>query len=381
MRQSGCMRAKPKVRRDKTKGLWVVGGLYVNGRRKRQYFRTKDEAELYLARIKAQIESEGQAAWSISAAERLNAASALIILRPLGANLVDAANYYAAHLRATSRSLTFSVLLAKLLTARQGDGVSASHLSDLKYRLNRFASTFGHRLVAEISFGEIDDWLRSLEGSLQGRMNYRKVLHGAFAFAQAHEYCEFNPVTKTARPKIKRGPPAVLTPMQMRTLMAAAPKEIVPYLAVAGFAGLRNSEVEKLDWSNVDLKRKRIEVRAVHKTGHRWVDIEPNLLAWLEPYMRSSGPVTPKLAIRIRKRVAKMTKIPWASNCLRHSYGSAHAVLHGDLVKTSSQMGNTPRVLLEHYRQLITPEQAADWFSIMRSDDQSNVIELGTVAV
>jgi integrase len=208
-------------------------------------------------------------------------------------------------------------------------------------------------------------------------MNFRKVLHGAFAFAEDRGYCESNPVTKTTRIKIDRGPPTVLSSDQMRVLMAKAPEEIIPYLAISGFAGLRISEINRLDWSCVDLARARIEVKVGSKTGHRWVDAMPNLVAWLAPYKRTSGPVAPKKASTIRKDAAKAAGITsWENNCLRHSFGSAHAVKFGDPVRTSSQMGNTPRILLEHYRRLITPEEASEWFGVL-PPDRGNVITLG----
>ncbi len=103
----------------------------------------------------------------------------------------------------------------------------------------------------------------------------------------------------------------------------------------------------------------------------------PNLVAWLAPYKRTSGPVAPKKAGKIRKDAAKAAGITsWETNCLRHTFGSAHAVKFGDLVRTSSQMGNTPRILLEHYRRLITPEEANEWFGVL-PPEHGNLISLG----
>lgn len=370
------MRAKPKVSRDKAKELWYVGGFYVNGKRQRKYFETKGQADLYLNRIKAQIEREGQAAWTLSESERSAAAKALEILRPLQADLVEAAKFYAEHLRATSRSITFDSLVERLLDAKRGDGRADTHLSDLKYRLKRVAQTFGNRLVAEITFTEIDDWLRNSGNSPEGRKNYRKVLHAAFAFAQAHEFCDKNPVARVARIKINRGPPAILTSAAMRKLLSEAPDSMIPYIAVCGFAGLRTSEAERLDWGNVDLDRKVLQVSTGNKTGHRWVDLSANLVAWLAPHRRESGPFAPKTAIRIRNRIVEKIGVKWANNCLRHTFGSAHAQHFGDILLTSAQMGNTPRVLLGHYRRLMTREAAKEWFEISPGDNESNVIKL-----
>jgi len=372
-------RAHLHLSKDRKNGGWVIDGLRVEGKRKRRYFAKKSDAELELASLRAQQAREGEAAFDLPAAIRMQAAKASEILRPHGANLVDAARFYVKHLEATKRSLPFSVLVEKLLHAKEADGRSVFHLRDMRWRLRLFGRNFDDKLVEEITTLEINEWLRAQRSSPQSRNNFRKVLHGAFSFAESNGFCSANPVAKAATAKVIKGPPSVLSPLQMRSLLANAASEIIPYIAIAGFAGLRNSEVEALDWDAVDLARNRIEVKAVHKTGHRWVDIQPNLALWITPHRKAAGPVSPKDAIRLRATAAKLAKISWQNNVLRHTYGSSHAVHFRNATLTSNQMGNTPRVLLEHYRNLITPEAAADWWGIVPEESGQNIFRLGAV--
>ena len=74
-------------------------------------------------------------------------------------------------------------------------------------------------------------------------------------------------------------------------------RDMVPYLAVAAFAGLRAAEIKPLDWSEVHLAgdEKFIEVKASKSktASRRLVPIVPSLAVWLMPFAQSSGPLVP----------------------------------------------------------------------------------------
>ena len=70
---------------------------------------------------------------------------------------------------------------------------------------------------------------------------------------------------------------------------------MVPFLAIGAFAGLRTAEIQRLDWSKVNLSTGYITVDAgIAKTNsRRLVPISCNLAEWLRPYASSHGPVVP----------------------------------------------------------------------------------------
>jgi len=59
--------------------------------------------------------------------------------------------------------------------------------------------------------------------------------------------------------------------------------------------------------------------------------------------------------------------VPWRKNALRHSWISARVADTQDVAKTALEAGNSPSVVFSHYRQVITPAEAARWFSVMPS--------------
>ena len=141
-------------------------------------------------------------------------------------------------------------------------------------------------MVSEIQCHEIDEWLRGLNVSPVTRNNSRRVLRTAFSFAVARNYCVGNPVVKTAKAKEIEGTVGILTVAETARLLEAADAALVPFIAIGAFAGLRRAEIERLDWSEVDLESGLITVQATKAKSarRRFVKIRPNLATWLAPY-------------------------------------------------------------------------------------------------
>jgi hypothetical protein len=68
--------------------------------------------------------------------------------------------------------------------------------------------------------------------------------------------------------------------------------------------------------------------------------------------------------------VAVKAKIPggWRQNALRHSFISYRVAETGDVARTSLEAGNSPKMIFRHYREVVTEEDSAKWFSITPSD-------------
>ena len=145
---------------------------------------------------------------------------------------------------------------------------------------------------------------------------------------------------------------------------------MMPFMAIGAFAGLRSAEIAQLDWSAVDFESGFIKIAwEIAKTRQRrLVPISANLKAWLLKHTKRKGPVTPDNHRRGISRCAKRAKVPWKSNALRHSFGSYRLAQAQDAAKVSLEMGNSPNILFKHYRELVTPDQAAEWFAIKPPD-------------
>ena len=66
-------------------------------------------------------------------------------------------------------------------------------------------------------------------------------------------------------------------------------------------------------------------------------------------------------------RKAAGNKIPfkWKRNGLRHSFCSYRLAVTSDAAKTALEAGNSPAMVFRHCRELVTDQEAAEWFAVM----------------
>ena len=78
------------------------------------------------------------------------------------------------------------------------------------------------------------------------------------------------------------------------------------------------------------------------------------------------GSVCPANYRRLFRMAHKEAGIhPWPKNALRHSFASYHLALHRNAASTALELGHTEtRTLFAHYRELVTVEEAKEYFSI-----------------
>ena len=111
-------------------------------------------------------------------------------------------------------------------------------------------------------------------------------------------------------------------------MLESATPDVLPYLAIGFFAGLRRAEIERLDWSEIDFESGLIEVTAQNaKTAQRrLVTMQPNLREWLLPLRKHKGNVTPSNCFRELFEQAREAAgiAEWPDNALRHSFASYH---------------------------------------------------------
>ena len=323
-------------------------------------------------------------------------------LKPYGMTLREGLALILPQLKARNRSCTVKELTAEILRVKRADGASARYIGDLDSRLGHFTESFDERTVASVSNVEVDGWLRSLPVSATTRNNYRRVLIVAFNFAEKNGYCVSNPAEKCEKAKEIGKPPGILTPTQLALLLENSPDELVPFVAIGAFTGLRTAELERLDWSEIDLQTPSAEKAAqgnaalkkeygfitvsaskAKSARRRFVKIHENLAEWLQPLAKAQGRVAPVNLRRImdaacravgfgtpgtetddeKEAGVKLTK--WPANALRHSYASYHLAHFKDAAALALEMGHTDsNLVFQHYRELVKPKDGETYWSI-----------------
>ncbi len=347
------------------------------GKRVRKFFPSEREAKAWLRTHNARVAQEGtEAPLLIPDSLRIEAVTQSERLKPYGRSITDAVDHFLAHLAAVERTCTVAELSTKFQAAKEQDAAKPNYLKDLKYRLATFVATFGERKVAELQKHELSTWLQNLDYSAQSKKNFHRVLRTAFSYAVDQNYAPVNFFTGIKPAKIRRGPPPILTPPQLRAILDKADRAYLSYLTIGAFAGLRMSELENLDWSEIDLAERLILVNSEGKTGRRYVKVSDNLAAWLAPLAKKQGSViSPRSARTARRNASKDAGLEeWPDNGLRHSFASYHVAHYKNTANTAHEMGNSEKMVKAHYENLVKPAEGAEWWAIVPPADYSNVV-------
>ena len=347
--------------------------------RKRAFFETKAEADTFAGNRNIELKNSGREGAEFPTALRVMAQECKDALSNYGKTIKEATDFFIAHLKASEKSCTAVELVKELVAAKKADGASVRHVDDLDSRLNIFADNFDGKPVATITSTEIDDWLRSLPVSAVTRNHYRRLIVLAFNFAVKRGYATDNPAAKTDKAKERAGDIGILSVAESARLLESATPDILPYIAVGLFAGLRRAELERLDWSEIDFESGLIEVKAEKsKTAQRrLVTMQPNLREWLLPVRKHKGNITPERFNAQFVQARKAAGITdWPDNALRHSFASYHLAHFKNAALTALELGHhNSRITFAHYRELVRPKEAERYWNI-KSEVNAKVIPM-----
>lgn len=364
---------------------WAIDGLpRVNGKRQRQFFQTKDDAERKLGTIKKKLRKEGEKALLISDALRIEAIECSELLKPLGVSLRDAANFYIVHHKAAAKSCTVEAAVTEYLKNQELKRRSERHIADLNYRLGVFKGKFATRSMGALSVHEVEAWLHGLGQAPKSLNNFHTAVSALFSFSVKRAYTPANPFDAIDKVRVPAKAPGILSPEQCQKLLNAADSKILPLLAIQAFCGVRSAETLRLSWSDIDTTRGHVQVAAEHAKGarRRLVDISENLKEWLKPYANRSGKLWSRShmefyrdldAARVSAGISE-----WPSNALRHSFASYHLAYHQNAAALALQMGHTSQTMIfSNYREVVTRHQAERYWSIQPKERPAgNIISM-----
>lgn len=317
-------------------------------------------------------------------------------LLPPGASLREAVANFARRNNTVRESRTVPVLVAEYIAAKEKAGRSEAHLRDMRLRLTRFGGLF-QMPIANLTGKMLQAWLDSLTVGNRTKLNELRLASGLFNFAVRRKYAPadlLDELKAVERPEVTFTPTLIFTPVELGELFSAAPPPLIPWLIFGGLCGLRSAEILRLDWGDVNLKRRFVEVRAGNaKTkARRNVPLCDAAISWLTPFAQTNGRVVHHVrdnwfyeeltaaVNRARKTAGSKAKFKWKRNGLRHSYCSYLLAETQDVAKTSYQAGNSPQMIFQHYHELTTKEEAAEWFGVFPPKQSANIIPMQTAA-
>ncbi len=378
------------------RATFIEGGQY-----RKKGFKTERAAEEWKAERMEEARAHGTDT-ALTSAERATVIDTRAELEELGLSLRDAVAFSIDYRRRSLRACTMAELVADAIAARKRAGLSDRHIKGMEGRLGRFNESFGTRSVATITTQEIEDWLHELELSPSSVNSYRRMLVLAFNDAIKKNFTTENPAAKVIQSKEVESEVSILSPEDAEKLLQGADAEILPVVAIGLFTGLRDSELKRLDWTEVRIKAGKVVVKAskAKSARSRSVAISENLKAWLTPHVKTSGPVWPEngrkrleaarraAGFGAPKEVAKSIEANktnpekpvlkvWPENGMRHSFATYHLFHHKDAGALALEMGHTDcSIIFKHYRNVDATDQDAANFWNISPEVAANVVTM-----
>jgi integrase len=385
-------KAKQVQNGQRYSGFMVVYSLL--GKRKRVWRSDLTQAETAAEDACGKISGGEHLALTLANTDRMAYLRATEALAPIGVKLDVAAHEYASAVtllggRATLTEacrewlrhhtnqippVAVSRAVAEIIQQAEADGKSAMRVKQLSNVLNRFEKSFNVGLQ-DVTPALVSQYLATMPLAERTRRNHRDVI-GFF-----NRWCVLCGYLKEGTNWLKGvqkynarklGEISTYTPDEMKLLLSKADKRLVPFLAIAAFAGVRHAEIKRLDWGEVELAygavESFIEVRAskAKTQTRRLVPVKDNLKAWLLLHRKKAGKVCPfENTTKQLLKLASVAKIKWKKNAMRHSCISYRIAECGDVPRVSDESGNSVQMIRTNYLRRVKPAVAAEWFSIM----------------
>lgn len=256
-----------------------------------------------------------------------------------------------------------------LLIAKKLCNCRPRYIESLRQFLTLFSRGREQQAVDSFDVFAIEAWFAQRDDSLSSRISNIGRLSSLFAFCVRRGWCKANPCHQLERIRIEPVRPQILAPAQAERLMRWVQFQkpmAMAYMALTLFCGVRPEETEKLGWESIVGKVIVIDASASKVRRRRIIDPHPTALEWLDA-AKAEGEL-PMHRMK-RRRLLKEARAVlgfdgWPQDVLRHTAASMMMAKYRDAGRVADWLGNSPSILLRHYRELVTAESALAFWSI-----------------
>ena len=363
---------------------WLVNvpaSLSDTGVRKREFFETKRQAETRIrelgkvesressrSELSSALEPHGATLWEAVNFFRMMHERFQPALDEYGSTMEEAIRYFLKHQSRRAASREFCEVFAEFKAAKANRRARTKH--DYDHVLGKLTPHFGGKLLCDITARDIDAAIGKECPGEHGRRKFMAVLKAVFNWSIRRDYVEKNPIHKLDPVELRPTQKPILSNTEAAQLLAHCTDELLPYYLFDLFCGIRPKELQRLEWTHVDLEERHIYVQgSASKTWeHRYVDIPENLFEWLAIHGRDRcGRICPgDFAQKHRANYKRAGLKEWKQDVMRHTFASNHLAHFGDLDGLLQAMGHrsSPQTLCRYYHKARTKAQAAAFWSI-----------------
>jgi integrase len=352
--------------------VYIPATMSSTGRPQNVWGISQEEAEDRAKDVVGFRRSRGDLATELSQYELAQAVKAYELLRPVGISLLEAVGTFLDERNKRAASKTFRAVF-DAFEARTGR--SDDYNASLRHTRAKVEHLLNKKIV-DVSVVDLENALKGLSPSVHNlRVNRLRTVFGS---AVKKGWLESNPADRLELIKSKKkAEVAIYHHGDLKKLLDHAlkhDKELVPFLVVAAFCGLRpEREAFNLEWKDIHLDDKSPEVLVrpeLSKTRRkRNVPLSDNALAWLKAAgVKKSGRIcdfSEMTLIRKRSKLHEDTSVDVVKDGMRHGFCSAHLAEHGDITKSLLASGHTDaKVFWQHYYRAMSKEEAAKYWAV-----------------
>jgi len=408
---------KIRKRRYKSgKESWQVDLGVVGGKRMQKSFTSRSGAEAFVSMATQDRKRFGDSALTMKHEQRLRYAAAEVRLEAAGVSIEQAVEWALERTKAVREKIAVPVMVERFIARRQAMNKRERYVAQLKVSLGGFAALHEETPASEVSRKMIEGWLTGNEWAPRTQRNYLGDLRACCAWAVGEGYLSANPCLGIETPEPDDDEVTILAPAQCAKLLETALdgqgrvwdragqkystgfafRELLGFVALAMFPGIRPEEVKRSPVSVIDLDQGTVLItaRRAKSRRRRVVDLTPNAVAWLRVWRRlcpQQEMIVPKNFLRKWKACREAAGLSprgwrarryhpasegvpaWPPDVLRHTAATMHYALHQNLALLQAQLGHheDEDTLFRHYRAVVmsdgrpvTRAIAAEFFAL-----------------
>lgn len=379
----------------------------------RAFFPDEKSARLFISEKEAEAVELGADALVLTDAIKREAVECLEKLRAfMGRDgktptLTDAVNVFIREERISESDKRVGQAVVECIKAKRAEGKSLRYLQQFEIMLRKFSDRFGSRPLGSVKDYEIERWLAEQHKRGNGgkglapttRNNLLTYVVAFYSWCVDAGLTALHPAKRIKYLRLRRHDDddshlgRLLTPDQLKLILAECPDDFLPTVSLLAFGGLRVAEMARLRWRHLINDSSVLFLnRGITKTDEgRSTPIPKAVAKYLEKHRPEEGEgqfifkgckgdndlnlSADDEAKRDVNRVSWLNRrlnllkgkvrahFPWPSNALRASVLSYRAQITGSTDRTAEEMGNSKKILKRAYQELTTLADAKEWFS------------------
>lgn len=290
-------------------------------------------------------------------------------------SLMDAIKFYENHHDTNKKSLPINEGVLTFVDYKRSRGKRERTLGEYSQRLGDLVNYVGaDKPISSVTTKTAERWLEGKGVVGVTKNHFRRVGMAFFNWAKSKGYTEINPFTNIEKyDDGGEGVPEIFTFEQIQSLLEKAENEqVILWVAIGAFAGIRPAEMNRLTWDKIHLNTNKIDLLGMYAKGakRRIVDIEPRLCSILKGHKKDKGRLFVAKNFEFSpylKRTKDAVDFDWVNDGLRHSFASYHIAMTDSADKTMRQMGHagSSKTFYEHYyKPGITMKEGKSYFGI-----------------